>query len=213
MYWDGTCFRVEHDSCVCRPCYEDYKRHYRNHENTKPGWAKKKEEYYQNYRTRHCLLCCDHVSDHGHCRCSQITRWGPEQWQGLDEQSTWKKFLCVNGYTDPSTAEIANHVCRVHYRRITEIKESRSCQVCTTNHSDSTWKLVGEVTNNPDDLCKAFSLPMGSTNVLGWICNRCELCYKDVSGLCTRLEHDITSTNVVNATRAKLNHDTVDELS
>ncbi len=211
--WDGTCFQLDHDSCICKPCHQDYNRNISNRENRiMPRWAKKQTEFYRNTTIRHCLLCCEQESEHEHCRCSHIAQWGPDQWNGLDQQSTWIKFLCVTGYADPTVAEMAKHICRAHYRRIIDIRGSRSCQICSTNYSDSTWKLVSDVTNNPDSLCKAFSLPAGSVNLLGWICSRCELCNDDMYKLCTRLEEDISSDDIIISTRARILHNMVEKL-
>lgn len=213
--WDGTSFDLNYDSCLCKPCYQDYKRNYHNRENVMPPWAKKKHEYYDqlhNTDFQHCLLCCVQDTEGSTCQCSQIVQWGPEQWQGMDAQSSWKKFLCVNGHADPTVAERSNHICRAHYRRIADIRARRSCQICATKHNDLPWKLVLEVSNNPDSLCEAFSLPEGSVNLFDWICNRCELCHNNIHSFCTRLEQDISSADIATAARANVIQNTLEKL-
>ena len=99
--WDGTTFQLDHDSCICEPCHRDCRRNYGNRENTMPRWAKKRYEYYNTSTIRHCLLCCEQDGEHGHCLCPQIAQWGPDQWNGLDTESTWKKFYVYRAILIP----------------------------------------------------------------------------------------------------------------
>lgn len=71
---------------------------------------------------------------------------------------------------------------------------------------------MSDVTQNPDDLCVAFSLPQGSVNVLGWMCNRCQLCNMDINNFCIQLEQDTNSSDTITRTRAEVAGNAVEKV-
>ena len=88
------------------------------------------------------------------CECEHIYQWGPDNWHGDDDISTWKQYMSLRGIVDYAIGDHINHVCRTHYRRIFELKSSRQCTTCRSQQS-SRWRLV---TNSPEKICEAFSL-------------------------------------------------------
>ena len=85
--FDNITFDLGNNECVCEPCYRDYTRNEHNRENIIPRWAKIKHNYYaqQISNTKHCIYCCGSV-----CECEHINQWGPDNWYGEDDISTWK---------------------------------------------------------------------------------------------------------------------------
>lgn len=169
-----TTFHLDFHDCVCKPCHTDYLRNYRNRENTIPRWAKLKQNVYhrlERVSSTHCIYCCS-----SECECQMITEWGPEEWYNQDNIEIWKQYLSATGKVNHAIRGESNHVCRIHYRNILEVKASRTCSVCTSSYSDSGWKLVCSIANSPEEVCEAFSLQLGNIHFFDWICSTCSLC-------------------------------------
>ncbi len=49
-------------------------------------------------------------------------------------------------------------------------------------------------------------------SVLGWICNRCQLCQTDIHSFCVQLEQDISSADDITSTRAKVVSNAVEKV-
>ena len=98
-----------------------------------------------------------------------------------------------------------------HITEILRIKQSRECEICTTNGGDC-WKLVCETSIDPDVMCTTFSLPAGTVSILGWICVRCRLCSTDADKLQKRIEDDANSNDSLVSTTAKLIREAINKV-
>ena len=199
---EGNTFELAWDDCVCKPCYTDFQR---NKENKGiPRWAKVRDQFYSARPTRHCIYCCE---ENG-CNCEGIQQWGPEQWTGEDTTMiAWKKFLTLTGKV-VQIPDHANHICRVHYRGVLKLKQSRSCSVCSS-HDSSTWLLVCDLVPNPQLVETTFRLEPGSVGFFDWVCNQCALCYKGDAQLENTLMKDRESIDPFTAEKSKLLLDTL----
>lgn len=197
--FDNVSFNLESNDCVCHPCYADYQRNKQNKENTVPRWAKIKHEYYAQARvTKHCIFCCG-----SHCQCDDIHQWGPDKWYGEDSISEWKQYLSLTGKVDYAIGDHISHICRSHYRRVFELKATRKCTTCTSPDAQK-WTLVCNIANNPEKICEAFSLELGSVQFFDWICNQCSLCYCNGEQLETQLNSSCQSQDPLTAKRSTL---------
>ena len=201
--FDGVNFNLESNDCICEPCYN---RNKTNKENTIPRWAKIRRDFYtrQVQQTKHCIYCCGRV-----CDCRNIHQWGPDNWYGDDNISTWKQYLSLRGIVDYAIGDHVNHICRTHYRRIFEIKCSRECTTCQS-HQSSKWKLVCDIANSPEKICEYFSQESGSIN--DWICDLCCLCFANDGRLETELTSAVQSQDQLRAKRSSLLLHTLDTL-
>lgn len=132
----GCQFRLYSDSCICEPCYQDYRRNCmsENKENTIPRWLKVHTDYYTAQQwgtTKHCMFCCTS----GSCHCFEIQYWGPETWYEDDDVITWRKFLSSNGYVPHDIPEQCKDVCRSHYCQVEDIIWNRRCATCSSAHT------------------------------------------------------------------------------
>ena len=137
------------------------------------------------------------------CECEQIHQWGPDNWHGDDDISTWKQYLSLRGIVDYAIGEHINHVCRTHYRRIFELKSIRQCITCRSKQS-SKWRLVCNITDSPEKICEAFSLELASVHFFDWICDQCCLCYANDERLETEITNTAQSQDQLTAERSSL---------
>ena len=199
--YDDIVFDLTRDDCICKPCYIDFKRKYRENQCI-PRWARVKKEYYSTRPNRHCIYCCDQE-----CSCESIHLWGPDQWHGDNTSiGTWKKFLTLTSKVDHV---IPDHICKVHYRSVLKLKETQSCSIC--NSSDSTsWSLACDVTPTPQDVDRMFHLELGSVQFFSWMCGQCTLCFRNDVRLQNQLANDERSLDPMTSHKSQLLLKTLD---
>ena len=116
---------------------------------------------------------------------------------------TWKQYLSLTGRVDYAIEDHINHICRTHYRRIFQLKQTRKCTTCSTQQS-SDWRLVCNIANSPEKVCESFSLELGFVHFFDWICHQCCSCYANDEQLEMHLNSTIQSQDQLMAERSSL---------
>ena len=194
-----TQFNLNYNDCICRPCYMDYMKNKHNSENVIPRWERIRNDVYKQPKVdKHCVYCCGTL-----CECENIVQWGPNCWYGVEGIKVWKQFLSLTGKVDYALGDNINHVCRAHYRRIYEFRNTRTCSVCTSMES-SNWNLICNVVNSPDKICEAFSLEPQAVQFFDWICEQCSLSYSNDERFLATLSNNMESSDPIIAHRSHM---------
>ena len=170
-----------------------------------PRWAKLKNEF---YNAKHCIYCC---GDKSECMCERIQQWSPDEWYGENTSiTTWKKFLCLTGKIDHTIYDHANHLCRIHYRRIFKQKKLQICSI--SNSLDTPLGNCCDIVPTPDHINTAFQLEHGAVDFFAWICDQCTLCYTNDICLENQLTTDSQSHDPMTSQKSQLLLSTIEKL-